>query len=177
MGVQGVPTPMLPLTIQFVIVMVAHAFNERMARRLDYLQEEVRVLKEALAAATGKTRIDLSAAQRHRLAVKGKALTPAERRACCLVGEDVDRLHLRRSEDAHALRHEHRGHAHHPRGGASGALGRAAPRGSRHIRFASRPRRFPLWRPLRAPGNRLNPRRFNGRRLSAKRTRPRNSAR
>jgi hypothetical protein len=76
---------MLPLTIQFVIAMVAHAINERIARRLDYLQEEVRVLKEALAAATGKTRIDLSAEQRRRLAVKGKALTPAERRSCCQI--------------------------------------------------------------------------------------------
>jgi hypothetical protein len=28
-----------------------------MARNVEYLQEEVRVLKEALAAATGKTRI------------------------------------------------------------------------------------------------------------------------
>jgi hypothetical protein len=76
---------MLPLTIQFVIAMVAHAINERMARKLDYVQEEVRVLQEALAAATGKTRIDLSAEQRRRLAAKGKALTPAERRWCCQI--------------------------------------------------------------------------------------------
>jgi putative transposase len=56
-----------------------------MVRRLDYLQEEVRVLKEALAAATGKTRIDFSAEQRRRLALKGKKLTAAERRACCQI--------------------------------------------------------------------------------------------
>jgi len=37
--------------------MLAHARNERMARRVEYLREEVRVLKEALVAATGKTRI------------------------------------------------------------------------------------------------------------------------
>jgi len=56
-----------------------------MALRVDYLQEEVRVLKEALAAATGKTRIDLSSEQRRRLASKGKKLTPEERRACCQI--------------------------------------------------------------------------------------------
>ncbi len=48
------------VTLQFIIATIAYAINERMARRVDYLQEEVRVLKEALAAATGKTRVDLS---------------------------------------------------------------------------------------------------------------------
>ena len=48
---------MLPITVQFLIAMLAHARNERMARRVEYLREEVRVLKEALVAATGKTRI------------------------------------------------------------------------------------------------------------------------
>jgi putative transposase len=76
---------MLPATLQFIIAMIAYAINERMARRVDYLQEEVRVLKEALAAATGKTRIDLSAEQRRRLALKGKELTAEERRACCQI--------------------------------------------------------------------------------------------
>jgi hypothetical protein len=76
---------MLPATLQFIIAMVAYAINERMARRVDYLQEEVRVLKEALAAATGKTRIDLSAEQRRRLALKGRELTAEERRACCQI--------------------------------------------------------------------------------------------
>jgi hypothetical protein len=56
-----------------------------MARRVDYLQEEVRALKEALAAATGKTRIRFTAEQRRRLAIKGKALTPAERTTCCQI--------------------------------------------------------------------------------------------
>ena len=65
--------------------MIAYAINQRMVRRLDYLQEEVRVLKEALAAATGKTRIDFSAEQRRRLALKGKELTAEERRACCQI--------------------------------------------------------------------------------------------
>jgi hypothetical protein len=55
---------MLPAPLQFIVAMIAYAINQRMARQLDYLQEEVRVLKEALAAATGKTRIDFSAEQR-----------------------------------------------------------------------------------------------------------------
>jgi putative transposase len=76
---------MLPVTLQFIIATIAYAINERMARRVDYLQQEVRVLKEALTAATGKTRIDLSAEQRRRLALKGKALTAEERRACCQI--------------------------------------------------------------------------------------------
>ncbi|HXN31193.1 MAG TPA: integrase core domain-containing protein [Polyangiaceae bacterium] len=76
---------MLPATLQFIIAMVAHAINERMARRVDYLHEEVRVLKEALAAATGKIRIDFTAEQRRRLALKGKQLTAEERRACCQI--------------------------------------------------------------------------------------------
>jgi hypothetical protein len=66
----------------FIIAMVAHAINERMARRVDYLQEEVRVLKETLATATGKTRIAFTAEQRRRLALKGRQLTAEERRAC-----------------------------------------------------------------------------------------------
>ena len=60
---------MLPLTLQFIIAMIAYALNERMARKAEYLQEEVRVLKEALAAATGKTRIAFTPEQRRRLAL------------------------------------------------------------------------------------------------------------
>jgi len=77
--------PMLPVTLQFIIATIAYAINERMARRVDYLQEEVRVLKEALVAATGKKRINFTAEQRRRLALKGKALTAEERRACCQI--------------------------------------------------------------------------------------------
>jgi putative transposase len=76
---------MLPAPLQFIIAMIAYAINQRMARRVDYLQEEVRVLKEALAAATGKTRIDFSDEQRRRLALKGKELTAEERRAYCQI--------------------------------------------------------------------------------------------
>jgi hypothetical protein len=76
---------MLPVTVQFIIGMLVHALNERMARRVDYLQEEVRLLKEALVAATGKSRIAFTSEQRRRLALKGKALSPAERTACCQI--------------------------------------------------------------------------------------------
>ena len=76
---------MLPVTIQFLIAMVAYAINERMARRVQYLQEEVRVLREILLAKTGRPRIAFTDDQRRRLALKGKALTPEERSACCQI--------------------------------------------------------------------------------------------
>jgi hypothetical protein len=31
--------PMLPLPLQFFIAMIAHAINERMARKMEYMQE------------------------------------------------------------------------------------------------------------------------------------------
>ena len=37
---------MLPATLQFVIAMIACAINEKMQRKLDYLEEERRVLHE-----------------------------------------------------------------------------------------------------------------------------------
>jgi hypothetical protein len=74
---------MLPLPLQFIIAMIAYAINERMARKVEYLQEEVPVLKEALVAATSKSPIAFTPEQRRRLARKGKALTPEKRRACC----------------------------------------------------------------------------------------------
>ncbi len=65
---------MLPATLQFVIAMIACAINERMQRKLDYTQEEVRVLKEVLAAIAGSGRISFIAEQRRRLAIAGKEL-------------------------------------------------------------------------------------------------------
>ena len=76
---------MLPLTLQFLIAMIASAINERLQRRLDYALEEVRVLKEILRAATGKDRISFTPDQRRRLALAGIELTPKERRECCQV--------------------------------------------------------------------------------------------
>ncbi|MBN1606767.1 MAG: hypothetical protein JW940_09040, partial [Polyangiaceae bacterium] len=76
---------MLPVTVQLLVAMLAYALNEHMARKAEYLREENRVLKEALRAATGKSRIPLTNEQRRRLAKKGKALTPAEREDCCQI--------------------------------------------------------------------------------------------
>ena len=76
---------MLPVTIQFIVAMFAYGLNERMARKAEYLREENRVLKEALRAATGKTRIPFTDNQRRRLAIKGRALTPQEREDCCQI--------------------------------------------------------------------------------------------
>jgi hypothetical protein len=54
-----------------------------MQRKLDYTQEEVRVLKEIVAVLTGNARLSFTADQRRRLAVAGKALRPEERKKCC----------------------------------------------------------------------------------------------
>ena len=48
---------MLPRPLQFIIAMVAYAINERMARRFDYLLEEVRALREVHTETTGRKRI------------------------------------------------------------------------------------------------------------------------
>jgi putative transposase len=56
-----------------------------MQRKLDYTQEEVRVLKESLAVITGSGRIPFTADQRRRLAVVGRALSPEERKKCCQI--------------------------------------------------------------------------------------------
>jgi putative transposase len=76
---------MLPLTLQFLIAMIASAINERTKRKLDYALEEVQVVKEAFRAATGKERIPFTPDQRRRLAVVGKELSPEERRQCCQI--------------------------------------------------------------------------------------------
>jgi putative transposase len=74
---------MLPMTLQFLIVMIASALNDRLQRKLDYVEEERRVLREQLEAGTGGKKLSFTAAQRRRLAEAGKLLTPAERRSCC----------------------------------------------------------------------------------------------
>jgi hypothetical protein len=58
---------MLPLPLQFIIAMMAHAINERMARRLDYVLQEVRVLREVYTEATGRRRIPYCPETRARL--------------------------------------------------------------------------------------------------------------
>jgi hypothetical protein len=54
------PPDLLALPLQFIVAMVAYAINERMARRIDYLLEEVRVLREVYAETTGTKRIPLT---------------------------------------------------------------------------------------------------------------------
>jgi CRISPR/Cas system type I-B associated protein Csh2 (Cas7 group RAMP superfamily) len=54
---------MLPETLQFLITMIACAINERMQRKLDYTQEEVRVLKEIVAVLTDNGRLSFTADQ------------------------------------------------------------------------------------------------------------------
>ena len=76
---------MLPATLQFLIATIACAINERMQRKLDYTQKEVRVLKEIVAVLTGNARLSFTADQRRRLAVAGKALSPEEREKCCQI--------------------------------------------------------------------------------------------
>jgi len=45
---------MLPLPVQFLIALVVSAFNERMARRFEYLHEEHRVLRKVFSEFTGR---------------------------------------------------------------------------------------------------------------------------
>ena len=82
----GFWTPaMLPATLQFFVAIIASAMTDRMTRKVAYMHEEVRVLKELLEAATGKKRIAFTAEQRRRLALKGKDLTAKERAVCCQI--------------------------------------------------------------------------------------------
>jgi hypothetical protein len=60
-----------------------------MQRKLDYTQEEVRVLKEIVAVLTGNARLSFTADQRRRLAVAGKALSPEERKKYCQLVKPV----------------------------------------------------------------------------------------
>ena len=55
---------MSPMTLQFHIVMIASAINDRLQRKLDYVEEERRILQEQLDAATGGKKPSFTAAQR-----------------------------------------------------------------------------------------------------------------
>ena len=74
---------MLPLTLQFIIAMIAGAINDRLQRKLDYVEEERRILRGQLDAIVCGKEISFAAEQRRRLATAGKLLTPDERRKCC----------------------------------------------------------------------------------------------
>ena len=71
------------MTLQFLIAMIAAAINDRLQRKLDYVEEERRILQEQLDALTGGKKVSFTADQRRRLATAGKLLTPDERRNCC----------------------------------------------------------------------------------------------
>jgi hypothetical protein len=71
------------MTLQFIIVMIASAINARLQRKLDYVEEERRILREQLDAATGGKKLSFTTDQRRQLAMAGKLLTPDERRKCC----------------------------------------------------------------------------------------------
>jgi hypothetical protein len=77
---------MLPATLQFLIVMIASAINDRLQRKLDYVEEERRILWAQVEALTGGKKISFTAQQRRRLAEAGKLLTPEDRRKCCQLG-------------------------------------------------------------------------------------------
>ena len=51
----------LPMTLQFLIVMIASAINDRPQRRLDYVEEASRILKEQAEALTGGKRLPFTA--------------------------------------------------------------------------------------------------------------------
>ena len=54
----------MPATLQFLIVMIASAINDRLQRKLDCVEEERRVLREQLDAATSGKKLSFSAKQR-----------------------------------------------------------------------------------------------------------------
>jgi len=73
---------------QFVIAMIACAINERMQRKLDYTQEEVRVLKEILVALIGSRRISFTA-DHHQVRVFEQFVIFGERHLRYLIKEFV----------------------------------------------------------------------------------------
>lgn len=64
--------PMLPVTLQFIIVMIASAINDRLQRKLDYVEAERRIPQEQLDAATGGKKLSFTADQRRGLSSAGK---------------------------------------------------------------------------------------------------------
>ena len=78
---------MISTALDFLVVGLACRLNERMQKKLDYTQQEVRVLREVLESLTGKKRIPLTDTQRLRLAVVGNDLQPEERAEVCEIAK------------------------------------------------------------------------------------------
>jgi hypothetical protein len=62
---------MLPMTLQFLIGMIASAINDRLQRKLDHVEEERRILREPVVAPTGGKKLSFTAQQGCRLAEAG----------------------------------------------------------------------------------------------------------
>jgi len=102
---------MLPMTLQFIIVMIASAINDRLQRKLDYVEEERRILREQLDAVTGSKKIFFTAEQRRRLATAGKLLTPRRTPKMLLpreAGHNFDLVPPARREEVRQLRRQTR---------------------------------------------------------------------
>jgi hypothetical protein len=63
------------MTLQSLIVMIASAINDRLRRKLDYVEEERRIRQEQLDALTGGKKLSFTAHQRRRL-ISGVKLHP-----------------------------------------------------------------------------------------------------
>ena len=74
---------MVGSVLDFLVVTLACTLNERMQKKLDFAQQEVRVLKDVVATLTGSHRIPLNDDQRRQLAIAGKDLTAKERSEVC----------------------------------------------------------------------------------------------
>ena len=51
---------MIRPALDFLVVILACAINERMQKKIDYLQEEVRVLKDVITTVSGQTRLPMT---------------------------------------------------------------------------------------------------------------------
>jgi hypothetical protein len=72
--------------------MIASAINDRLQRKLDYIEGERRILREQLDGVSGGKKLSFTVDQRRGLAVAGRLLTPDERRRCCLIGKPTTLL-------------------------------------------------------------------------------------
>jgi hypothetical protein len=79
--------------------MIATAINDRLQRKLDYVEEERRILREKLDAVTGGKKILFTAEQRRRLATAGKLLTVDDPAGVASIDRDRRGIPLRRGPE------------------------------------------------------------------------------